>query len=229
MFHSLKKTIKSSLIPVCLPIRSGPLAGMKWSITSGVRFLRGEYSQPEIAFYSEQINEGDCVLDIGAHVGYMAALYSQLVGTKGQVYAFEPNPLNVKAIKHHLCINGLCNIKFLEYGIGEHCKQDSFDDSPGSGRGRICDRGDVTINTTSVDHLHESGQIPKAQFIKMDIEGGEIGALQGAKNYLSRYRPTMLISTHGRKAHRFSLDFLKDIGYQTQMFGKSTNRVIATK
>src|ERR1700676_1731799 len=36
------------------------------------------------------ISHGDCVLDVGGHIGYTAVYLSYLVGGTGRVYTFEP-------------------------------------------------------------------------------------------------------------------------------------------
>lgn len=43
--------------------------------------------------------QGKVIFDIGAHVGFHSLYFARLVGPKGKVYAFEPNPKNVERFK----------------------------------------------------------------------------------------------------------------------------------
>lgn len=58
--------------------------------------MSGEYEK----FY--KIKDGDCVLDIGAHVGYFTEIAASNAGNSGCVFAFEPNPRNFKMLKERV-------------------------------------------------------------------------------------------------------------------------------
>ena len=47
----------------------------------------------------------------------------------------------------------------------------------------------------------------------MDIEGGEIDALNGARKTIEKSRPNLLLATHGDATHSFVLDYLKQYDY----------------
>lgn len=50
----------------------------------------------EIAWMRRVVRPGSQVLDIGANIGFCTFLLSDLVGSGGHVYAFEPEPTNFK-------------------------------------------------------------------------------------------------------------------------------------
>jgi tRNA A58 N-methylase Trm61 len=52
--------------------------------------------------FSRLIQKGDCVFDVGAHIGYTALYFGDLVGSEGTVYAFEPGPNNLPYTRHNL-------------------------------------------------------------------------------------------------------------------------------
>jgi len=51
------------------------------------------------------LHPGMTVWDLGANVGYYALMEARLVGEKGRVYAVEPSPANVDALRRNVAIN----------------------------------------------------------------------------------------------------------------------------
>src|SRR4051812_19690833 len=51
-----------------------------------------EWWQHEMQVISPYVQDGDCVVDVGANVGFISVLLARLVGPGGQVHAFEPDP-----------------------------------------------------------------------------------------------------------------------------------------
>ena len=78
------------LSPIMLKIRSGPLAGKKWKVSSGIRFIKGTYELKNVEAIQKILREEDIAYDVGAHVGYFSVLMGDLVGDGGKVIAFEP-------------------------------------------------------------------------------------------------------------------------------------------
>jgi SAM-dependent methyltransferase len=58
------------------------------------------YEYPLPIIMAKIIKEGDIVFDIGANRGQYTIFLSKLVGQKGKVYAFEPDPRNFLILKH---------------------------------------------------------------------------------------------------------------------------------
>jgi hypothetical protein len=60
----------------------------------------------------------------------------------------------------------------------------------------------------------QSAVIPPPDVIKMDIEGGELRALQGARHVLARHSPTLLLATHEDGIHAACVELLFELGYE---------------
>lgn len=66
----------------------------------------GIYEEFETNIVKEEIKKGDIVLEIGANIGYYTLIFAKLVGEKGKVFAFEPDPTNFALLKKNIEING---------------------------------------------------------------------------------------------------------------------------
>ena len=86
----------------------GTMAGVRINLGgSFLRYLTGE-AEPEVQqLLAELIEPGQTVYDVGANIGFFTILCSRLVGPEGRVYAFEPIPQNLAALRHNIELNGL--------------------------------------------------------------------------------------------------------------------------
>jgi hypothetical protein len=82
--------------------------------------------------------------------------------------------------------------------------------------GALSNTGELWVRTSTLDALVQSGAIPPPDVIKMDIEGGELRALQGARHVLGRHSPTLLLATHEDGIHAACVELLFELGYECQ-------------
>jgi FkbM family methyltransferase len=224
--RQFRYAIKSTLTWVHSPIRGGPLQGLRWCVFTGIRFVRGDYHLDEVDQLQSLIKPGDVVYDIGAHVGYYTVVAARKTGASGRVIAFEPLPMNLKFLRQHIALNGIANISVLPLALSDGRGQTSFDLAGGSGRGRVSSEGSVPIEMACIDELCAAGQIPPPALIKMDIEGGELRALLGARKTLETYRPVIFLATHGATVRAQCEALLNELGYRLRDFRQSD--IIAT-
>ena len=136
---------------------------------------------------------GDYVLDCGAYTGNTSIYFSELVGEQGKVFSFEAMPQTYDK----LCKNtsDYKNIFAYNYAIYNQEKQLKFtqNDTPGS---RVCDDSyekTIHVQGISIDSFVERYKIKKVDFIKMDIEGAEINALEGCRETCKKFAPRLAI------------------------------------
>ena len=67
-----------------------------------------------IPYFEKHIRNDSVVIDVGAHIGLHTLLFSNLVGDKGKVLAFEPNLKIFQELLANIYINGPQNI-FAEF------------------------------------------------------------------------------------------------------------------
>lgn len=210
----LRHTIKWLLSPVMLRIRGGPLEGKKWKASSGIRFIKGTYEPKKAEAIQQTVRANDIVYDIGAHVGYFSVLMSDIVGCGGHVIAFEPRKLNRGYLEKHVAVNRCDNIQVMSKAVGDHTGPAKLETRTGTGTGFISDAGDESVEITSIDELVESGALPAPNYLKIDVEGGEMAVLRGARKVVEKQRPRMIIETHGDKLDAECRKLLTEWGYE---------------
>jgi FkbM family methyltransferase len=135
------------------------------------------------------IKPGDVVFDLGANHGFYALIFANLVGPEGRVYAFDPFPVNADITRFNSRLNRL-DIEVFEVGLSN--EQKTVQASLSSQNIKAGESADsLPIRLDKLDHYAHL----KPDFIKIDIEGAEIDALQGAQRLLA-HRPNLYIEVH---------------------------------
>jgi FkbM family methyltransferase len=141
------------------------------------------------------------VLDIGAHHGLYTLLASIRVSPGGRVFAFEPSPRERKALQWNMRLNRCKNVVIEGLALGNEEGELSLYVVEGHETG--CNslrppvvsgftRG-VPVRVTLLDAWLETHEVKRVDFIKLDVEGGELAVLQGAQKLLqSAPRPVIL-------------------------------------
>jgi FkbM family methyltransferase len=206
------------LIPrqTVLPILQGPLRGKKWIVGSGNHgYWLGSYELGKRALFVKTVPMGGVVYDLGANVGYYTLLSSVLAGARGRVFAFEPLPRNLEYLKRHLSLNRIENAAVIEAAVADRSGRVRFEEDASTSKGRIGAQGALEVRSIALDDWIDEGKLPQPDLLKIDIEGAELQALQGARKALARSHPAIFLSTHSGKVHEDCLSFLDSLGYRT--------------
>lgn len=75
---------------------------------------------------------------------------------------------------------------------------------------------EFTVETCTIDQLVQEFDLKRLDLVKMDIQGAEYNALQGATNTLRKHRPILLVELHRRPQWSYQeiIDFLKAQNYR---------------
>lgn len=211
------------------PIPAGPLKGMRWLPLSGgklLRVLEGSYEPEQSLCFARELKEGSCLFDVGSHVGWYSLLSSRLVGNTGKIIAFEASPRNYWFLQQHIYKNRINNIITEHLGVSEQAGRLSFQAGTGTGTGRLADDGDIQVTAISLDDYCQQHQLIPTH-LKIDVEGGEMAVLRGARSLLEQHQPLIFLSTHGKDIKQHCIDYLTDLGYRFEVMhdGKTLDDV----
>ncbi|GGB60208.1 hypothetical protein GCM10011316_35300 [Roseibium aquae] len=188
-------------------ITGRPFSLLTWS-HKGYWFYGADREKDEIDGFRRHIAEGDRVLEIGGHIGYVTQVFEDLVGENGQVCVVEPT---------------LQSRLFLERNVGKKTRVLPYAVSNASGtvtlyterfggftnsivrefieesvttlnESQSANRHDiegVRVEAITLDALCE-GQDFQPDFLKIDIEGAELLALQGGSKMLGKLKAAMI-------------------------------------
>lgn len=168
----------------------------------------------EIAFARLFIHEGDTVLDIGANVGEYSFLFRTLVGEKGAVLAFEPNPIVRRIHYRNMKRRNLTNVRVYPYALSSSSgkpitlRVDLLSTSGISSvepalqsneRMGLCTYTVSAVTAQLDDFLREDNRLSVdgnafslPTFMKVDVEGHETAVFLGGTSFLRRCRPVIL-------------------------------------
>lgn len=165
----------------------------------------GEDFEPSVfAALNSSAHAGGVVLDIGANIGMYSLLMARWVGETGHVYAFEPAPEPLQALRDHVSLNNLSDrIEVIGQAVSNASGEATFYAHAANGENslnpdygkRVLVAEAVRVEVITIDDFCRENEI-KPTLLKIDIEGFEFHALRGAVETLSKYRPTVIIEMH---------------------------------
>lgn len=149
------------------------------------------------------VRSGMIAFDIGANIGDYAILLSNLVGSQGKVYAFEPASSTFSKLQEriaaceHSNIWGFQNAIFSENGTIEFNEfPDDFSVWNSIGEPKMLNPQNPSeyvpivkkesVETTTLDSFCQQHDINSIDYLKIDVEGAESDVLQGAVGLLEK-------------------------------------------
>ena len=154
----------------------------------------------ELRFIRDRlIQEGDIVLEVGAHHGCSTVVLSHWVGDKGKVVAFEPVPKNCDIIRKQIELNNLKNIVIESKAVGAKIGKTTITGSSNSSIVPSSRKQGIQVELTCLDQYEHL----KPSLLKIDVEGFEVEVLRGATNILAKM-PKLAIEIHTKSLGRYN-------------------------
>lgn len=157
--------------------------------------FKRKQDKEEVELLLRTVKEGDTVLDIGANIGFYSKILAKAVGETGKVHSFEPDKTNFSHFVHNT--QNTSNIIPVNKAVAEQTKTIKLYTSKmlnvDHRTYKVDDyESEISIDAVSVDD-YVSGNF-KVDFIKMDIQGFELFALQGMLQTLAN-NPSIVVLT----------------------------------
>lgn len=145
---------------------------------------------------------GGYYLDVGANLGFYTVLFAWLAGKAGRVAAFEANPALVPLIERSALLNDDAPVEVVAKAV--HYQSGlmlPFYVSASRGKSSLAGSGVaqnvVQVETITLDDYVQQAGWPRVDVLKLDVEGYDCIALQGAQKIIAAYRPFIVFEfTH---------------------------------
>lgn len=184
----------------------------------------GTWEEHTTELVKNQIGKGEKVVDVGACMGYFTVLFADLVGPKGKVTAFEPEPTNYELLEKNT--DFFTNTETEKIIVSESEGREKLYLSEKGGQHSIFKddftrNGTIKVEKVSLDSYF-SNQI---DFLKIDVEGAEPEVLKGYKKGLKKYKPDILFEINYRweNENEKLFEFLKSLGYSFYGFDQQND------
>jgi FkbM family methyltransferase len=165
--------------------------------------VTGVYETYQTQLFKNTVQPGMIVVDVGANIGYYTLLAARLVGSKGIVYAFEPEPTGYELLCKSIAINGYTNIiatqkalsnvsgKTKLYVDPNHIGVSSLARDSAAVYGGVV--GCLNVETVTLDDFLKAIGNDKVDVLKVDVEGAEELVLSGAQKVLDYNNLTIFL------------------------------------
>ena len=146
--------------------------------------------------------DDEIFVDGGCYDGRTVRQFIDYCGSRyKKIYSFEPERANYTMALDSFKKDQVRDLMFLNKGLWDCSAILSFTGSASQGS-RITDEGNSKIETVAIDEVVGDDRVT---FIKLDVEGAEYKALEGARKTISRCRPKLAISVYHKSEDIFEL------------------------
>ena len=182
--------------------------------------VRGTLEPPVQEALRRLLAPGDVFYDVGANVGFFTLIGARLVGPAGRVVAFEPVPWCATAVAHNIALNGFAHAEIRAEAVGGAdgpsrllvVGEASWSHLESTGRHADV-RDEIDVDVVALDSLVAAGTIPPPDVLKIDTEGAELQAIEGARATIARHRPAIVCELHDTNEAFVAL--MDELGYVT--------------
>jgi FkbM family methyltransferase len=137
----------------------------------------------DLSLFRDYCRPGETVVDVGANIGEVSIVLSRGVGEKGCVFAFEPHPRIFTFLTGNLALNRCANVTARNLALGTEPGIVRMSDDKRDDMNHVTPSGSIEVRCSTLDAELPSRPIA---FLKIDVEGFELGVLNGGSQALTR-------------------------------------------
>ncbi len=178
----------------------------------------GEFSQLEVELFSQICQEDDTIIEVGANIGTHTQYFSNKVGEKGKVLAFEPQRIVFQTLCANIAINSMTNVYTYQMALGneektilipplDYLKNGNFGGVSVDG----FKNGEPVVQKKLDSFIDE---LNKVKFIKIDVEGMEKEVLKGSKKLIEKFKPILYLENDRQEKSHSLIDYIKELEYE---------------
>lgn len=190
----------------------------------GYWFFRDARERDSMENFARLISPGDHVVEVGGHIGFITAYYAKLAGPAGRVTVFEPGSNNLPYIRDNIARmeadRRLAPVTLVEKAVGPEAGEAEFfeDDLTGqnnsmverfeglrSNRENAFVEAEVKARRVPVVRLDDIVGADDVHFIKIDVEGFELGVLKGMQAIIEAGQARIMVEVQADEAAIFDL------------------------
>ncbi|MCS3708299.1 FkbM family methyltransferase [Salinibacter ruber] len=146
-----------------------------------------------LMFVRSVLRERDVVIDVGANVGHISLLLSDVVGSEN-LFAFEPAPVAYDRLRRNWRLNGWSSEHLFQVAIGAESGTVRFENPERpKPTASFTDDGGIEVPLRPLDHMRQEWAGTPVGFLKVDVEGYEQSVFRGADTILRDDRPRLIM------------------------------------
>ena len=171
-------------------------------VSDGPRIFPHRATSQNLSLFTEHFTpgKGQTVVDVGAGVGTEVWAFSRLVGETGRVICIEADPVACRYLSKTVKVAGLSNVVIINKAVSSSEGSVRLSQNPSSVSNSIVvgSNDGLFVHATTLDCLLDDLQVDKVDYLKMNIEGAEVAALEGFETGPYRVR-NWCVSCHDFK------------------------------
>jgi len=200
-------------------------------------FVTGRYEPNEFCVLDRVLKPGMGFVDVGANVGLYSLFAARKVGESGVVLAIEASSRECWQLQRNVQLNALTNVRVVNVAVTNRTGEVDLMVAPAAHGGHNTLGGFAygtplehkeRVRAARIDDLVPEQGLSRVDMVKMDIEGAELAAIQGAEQTLGKFRPLLLLEVSDRSLQHQNassgklLDFVMSFGYRIYAFDPKT-------
>lgn len=192
--------------------------------------LKWNHKERDFLHLLDMLPDSGTVLDIGANIGIMTVHFARRL-PHAKVFAFEPIPTNVKALRRIISFFGLQNVTVMDFALGNQegeveMVMPVLQSTPMQGLSHVIHESIPELNEgrkywikiNKLDNIESLfGNNTTISAIKIDVENFEQFVLAGAERLIKLHHPVIYAELWDNENRSKCFSFLQSLDYRVMV------------